>query len=62
MDSIELCLFKGFKKLFFEKGPGNTAAPKFGIFYHMLRHRLLADDVGNHNSSAALEHPVHFRE
>ena len=50
------------KKRFFKEGTGNTATPECWIVGKMLRHRLVADDVGNHNASAALEHPVHFRE
>jgi len=60
--AIELRIFEGLKKFFFKEGTGNTATPESWIVGKMLRHRLVADDVGNHNSSAALEHPVHFRE
>ena len=61
-DAVELRVFEGLKKLFFKEGTGNTATPECWIVGKMLRHRLVADDVGNHNSSAAFEHPVHFRE
>jgi hypothetical protein len=62
LDAVKLGFFESAQESLLLKSAGNAGAPKIPVLRQMLRHRLIANNVGDDNSAAASKHTIHLAE